>query len=148
MIRFNKSLDYGVSENVDKKLLIIREIAISGKKEDIEKVLSNIAFFNSKIKNYNVLEFKDKKYDFYMWQQDTEITEKSGRNYITLTYNTYKSVVSCISDMLWLYRYFKGLRQDWVDLNITVKHNTIDNLVNKVKENIDFENSLKGGKNE
>lgn len=140
MIRFNKQLDYGVESNIDKRLLVIREIAISGSDEDIKQLLQNIAFFNSKIKNYNVNGVTNKDYDYYMWQQDTDFTKKSGMNYITLTYNTYKSVVECITDMQWLYRrYLKGLKQNWIDIEIVVKYNTIDNLVEKVKENIEFD---------
>lgn len=143
MIRFNKQLDYGVKEDTDKRLLVIREIAISGGVKDIEKLLQNIAFFNSKIKNYNVEGITNKDYDYYMWQQDTEFTKKSGINYITLTYNTYKSVSQCIVDMNWLYfRYLKHLKQNWVDIEVVVKYNTIDNLVNKVKDNIKFESEM------
>ena len=148
MITFKRVNDYGVDENTDKRLLVIREIAINGSAEDIDKLLKNIAFFNSKIKNYNVEGITNKDYDYYMWQQDTEITKKSGSDYITLTYNTYKSVSQCIVDMNWLYfRYLKHLKQNWVNVEVVVKYNTIDNLVKKVKDNIKFESEMRKNDN-
>ena len=139
MIKFKKALDKGLAEVADDRLLTIRELAISGNKREINSILKNLAFFRYKIKNYNVEGVTNKDYDFYMWRSEDE-------NYITLTYNSYKSVVSCIQNMQTLVSYFKKIEESYLDLDIVIKYNTIDDLVNKVKDNINFENSLKEGK--
>ena len=139
MIKFKKVLDKGLAEVADNRLLTIRELAISGTKREINSILKNLAFFRYKIKNYNVEGVTNKDYDFYMWKSEDE-------NYITLTYNSYKSVVSCIQSMQNLVAYFKKIEESYLDLDIVIKYNTIDDLVDKVKDNINFENSLKEGK--
>lgn len=137
MIKYNKVLDFGLADLVDKRLLIIRELAISGTKEDIDILLKHLVFFKHDIKNYNIKDVTNKDYDYFMWRSIDE-------DYVTLTYNSYKSVVSCIELMKVLITRIKWLEN--VTLNVTIKYNTIDSLVDKVKENINFENSLKEGK--
>lgn len=138
MITFKKHLTYGVDENISKDLLYIKTFKLSGDEKDIKWLLDNLSKIGKKLYQYNV---KDRKvdYDYFFWCNVEK--DQEDLSYITLDYNYNHSVVSIISEMVWLLWWIKGYTKKF-NFNVDIMYDDIHNLVNEVDERLGVDTNL------
>jgi hypothetical protein len=130
--------DYGVGADLDERLKIIREIQISSKNASaIKHIMTNLGS-KYKIYQYNCDNRRD--YDIFSWNSEDERT-------YTLTYNRHKGVQNAIIIMNDILNMLKIIDSEIdIKVDVIIKMNNIEtDLIRKIKDDIDFENSLKGG---
>lgn len=132
MIEIKRTLAYGVDENINKDLLYIKTFKLSGNEKDIKWFLENLSNLGKKLYQYNV---KDRKvdYDYFFWCNVEN--DKQNLSYITLDYNRNHSVVSIISEMIWMLWWLKGYTKK-LDFTVTIVYDDINNLVKDIEERI------------
>ena len=132
MIEIKRALAYGVDENINKDLLYIKTFKLSGNEKDIKWFLENLSNLGKKLYQYNV---RDRKvdYDYFFWCNVEN--DKQNLNYITLDYNRNHSVVSIISEMIWMLWWLKGYTKK-LDFTVTIVYDDINNLVKDIEERI------------
>lgn len=132
MIEIKRTLAYGVDENINKDLLYIKTFKINGNEKDIKWFLENLSNLGKKLYQYNV---KDRKvdYDYFFWCNVEN--DEQNLSYITLDYNRNHSVVSIISEMIWMLWWLKGYTKK-LDFTVTIVYDDINNLVKDIEERI------------
>lgn len=140
MITFKKSLSHGVDKDINKDLLTIKQFKISGNSEDIKWFLENLSKLGKKLYQYNVKD-RNVNYDYFFWCNVEK--DEPDYSYITLTYNYEHSVVSIISEMVWLLWWIKGFTKK-LNFEVNVEYNDIHDLVNEITDRINFNGNLLG----
>ena len=132
MIEIKRTLAYGTDENINKDLLYIKTFKINGNEKDIKWFLDNLSNLGKKLYQYNI---KDRKvdYDYFFWCNVEN--DKQNLSYITLDYNRNHSVVSIISEMIWMLWWLKGYTKK-LDFTVTIVYDDINNLVKDIEERI------------
>lgn len=132
MIEIKRTLAYGVDENINKDLLYIKTFKLSGDEKDIKWFLDNLSKLGKKLYQYNV---RDRKvdYDYFFWCNVEN--DEQNLSYITLDYNRNHSIVSIISEMIWMLWWLKGFTKK-LDFTVTVVYDDINNLVKDIEERI------------
>lgn len=137
MITFKKHLAYGVDKEINKDLLTIKTIKISGDEKEIEKFIEQL----SKIKRLYQYNIKDRKadYDYFFWCNVKD--DINDYSYVTLEWNSNHSVVNIISEMVWLLWWMKNYTRKF-NFTINVMYDDIHNLIKEIDERIEFDNKL------
>ena len=137
MITFKKHLAYGVDKDINKDLLTIKTIKISGDEKEIEKFIEHL----SKMKRLYQYNIKDRKadYDYFFWCNVKD--DINDYSYVTLEWNSNHSVVNIISEMVWLLWWMKGFTRKF-NFTIDVMYDDIHNLIKEIDERIEFDNKL------
>jgi len=137
MITFKKHLAYGVNENISKDLLYIKTFKLSGDEKEISKFLDNFSKIK-KLYQFNITD-RNSDYDYFFWCNVEK--DKKDLSYITLEYNYNHSIVSIISEMVWLLWWLKGCKKSF-NFNVDVMYDDIHNLVNEVDERLGVDTNL------
>ena len=131
MITFKRSLAYGVDENINKDLLYIKTLKLSGNDKDIKWFLDNLSKVGKKLYQFNTQDRKE--YDYFSWCNVEN--DEPNYKYITLDYNRNHSVVNIISEMIWLLWWLKGYTKK-LDFEVNIVYDDINNLVKDIEERI------------
>lgn len=127
-MKITEKLCYGVDENIPKELLYVKRIILRNYKEP-EKIKTFMEIMgNFKIYQYNYDDSKTS--DYFMWQY---VDDKDNKDWKHVDLCCYQNNMESIYKMWSLYEICKTT---YTDIDVEVQFDNIENLVNKIKEEV------------
>lgn len=133
--RITKKLCYGVNEDTDERLLYVKRITISNYKEPVYVKTFMELLDNFKIFQYNYNKAYD--CDYFFWQY---VNDNGEKNWQSADLSVYYDDMSGIFKMGKL---VEILENTYSNLDVIIMYDDINNLVNKINKDIEFERGVK-----